>query len=131
MASRMNLNYKFSLIVLIAVQIILISSSQAFCLFINTNQSIHQSSAIIADHTITNMVRLDQIPESAIVQAKNTLHIAYGHTSHGSQITSGMTGLPAFKEAQGGNSSGLFPTFFPTIWISLLSISIIILKRKR
>lgn len=107
MVTRMNLKYKLSLIALIFVQIILISSSQAFCLFINTNQSIHQSSAIIADHTIANMVRLDQIPESAIVQAKNTLHIAYGHTSHGSQITSGMTGLPAFKEAQGG-TDGLY-----------------------
>ena len=32
-----------------------------------------------------------------INQAKATLHIAYGHTSHGSQITDGMTGLAEWK----------------------------------
>ncbi|MCP4022608.1 MAG: DNRLRE domain-containing protein [Desulfobacteraceae bacterium] len=42
---------------------------------------------IIIDHTCTNIW---QIPESAIEQAKADLHVAYGHTSHGSQITSGM-----------------------------------------
>ena len=55
------------------------------------------SQAIIVDHTIVNMVRLDQIPESAINASKSALHIAYGHTSHGSQIISGMTGLITFK----------------------------------
>ena len=42
---------------------------------------------IVIDHTTTD---LSQIPNSAIMQAKSTLHIAYGHTSHGSQLTSGM-----------------------------------------
>jgi len=59
---------------------------------------------IIADHTIMNLVRTDQIPEQAIINAKNTLHIAYGHTSHGSQVITGMDGLPAFKEGLGGSS---------------------------
>lgn len=45
------------------------------------------SGPIIIDHTCTDIW---QIPESAIEQAKNTLHIAYGHTSHGSQLISGM-----------------------------------------
>ncbi|MEN6428480.1 MAG: hypothetical protein ABFE13_24295 [Phycisphaerales bacterium] len=54
--------------------------------------------AIIADHTCTDIT---QIPESAILQAKATLHIAYGHTSHGSQLTTGMTGLVAFANAGG------------------------------
>ncbi|NHJ33284.1 MAG: hypothetical protein FK732_10495 [Asgard group archaeon] len=58
--------------------------------------------AIIADHTIVNRVMYDLIPESAINHSKDTLHIAYGHTSHGSQITTGMSGLPAFKESKGG-----------------------------
>jgi hypothetical protein len=62
----------------------------------------HQGHGIIADHSIVNMVRLDQIPDSAIINAKNKLHIAYGHTSHGSQIITGMDGLPAFKEEKGG-----------------------------
>ncbi len=62
--------------------------------------------AIIADHTIMNMVRLNQIPDSAIINAKNTLHIAYGHTSHGSQITTGMNGLSNFKENYVGTQAG-------------------------
>jgi hypothetical protein len=63
--------------------------------------------AIIADHTIVDKVRLDQVPISAIQNAKNELHIAYGHTSHGSQIITGMDGLPAFKESKGG-ADGLY-----------------------
>jgi hypothetical protein len=43
--------------------------------------------ALVIDHTTADIW---QIPESAIEQAKATLHIAYGHTSHGSQIISGM-----------------------------------------
>ena len=54
--------------------------------------------ALIVDHTCTDITR---IPESAILQAKATLHIAYGHTSHGSQITTGMTGLVAFANRGG------------------------------
>lgn len=63
--------------------------------------------AIVADHTIVNMVRLDQVPESAIINAKNALHVAYGHTSHGSQIITGMDDLPSFKESRGG-TPGLY-----------------------
>jgi hypothetical protein len=44
----------------------------------------------VADHT---RAKLDTIPESAINQAKQNLHIAYGHTSHGSQIITGMSAL--------------------------------------
>jgi len=54
--------------------------------------------ALIVDHTCTDIAR---IPEAAIVQAKATLHIAYGHTSHGSQLTTGMTGLVAFANRGG------------------------------
>ncbi|OQY02293.1 MAG: hypothetical protein B6I20_07055 [Bacteroidetes bacterium 4572_117] len=45
---------------------------------------------IIIDH---NCAKLDPIPADAIQTAKSNLHIAYGHTSHGSQLTTGMTGL--------------------------------------
>ena len=48
------------------------------------------SQAIIIDHTCAF---LEPIPESAIINAKQTLHIAYGHTSHGSQLITGMSGL--------------------------------------
>lgn len=44
---------------------------------------------IIVDH---NCIDLNKIPLAAIIQAKETLHIAYGHTSHGSQLISGMGG---------------------------------------
>ncbi|MBN2102811.1 DNRLRE domain-containing protein [bacterium] len=55
-------------------------------------------SQIIADHTCTDIT---QIPQSAIESAKATLHIAYGHTSHGSQITDGMRGLIEFANNGG------------------------------
>jgi len=53
---------------------------------------------LIIDHTCTD---ISQIPESAIEQAKNNLHIAYGHTSHGSQLTTGMSGLVGFANNGG------------------------------
>jgi hypothetical protein len=42
---------------------------------------------VIIDHNCTD---ISKIPEFAIIQAKERLHIAYGHTSHGSQLISGM-----------------------------------------
>lgn len=53
---------------------------------------------IIVDHTC---IDITEVPEWAIQQAKETLHIAYGHTSHGSQITEGMLYLVGFAN-QGG-----------------------------
>jgi len=52
----------------------------------------------IIDHNCTDIT---YIPESAINQAKTTLHIGYGHTSHGSQLTTGMTGLVGFANNGG------------------------------
>ena len=49
---------------------------------------------MIIDH---NCTKLSSIPAEYIDAAKQTLHIAYGHTSHGSQLTTGMTGLVTFK----------------------------------
>jgi PKD repeat protein len=59
--------------------------------------------AIIVDHTRTN---LNAIPSAFVDQARQTLHIAYGHTSHGSQVTSGMTGLVGFAGAQYAYNTG-------------------------
>lgn len=53
---------------------------------------------IIADHTCTNIT---QIPQAAIENAKRELHIGYGHTSHGSQLTTGMRGLVGFANNGG------------------------------
>ncbi len=48
---------------------------------------------ILIDHTCTDP---SQIPEEWINEAKNELHIAYQHTSHGSQVVTGMNALRAF-----------------------------------
>ena len=56
------------------------------------------SQGIIIDHECTDITL---IPESAINQAKSNLHIAYGHTSHGSQLTTGMSGLVDFANGGG------------------------------
>jgi len=48
----------------------------------------------IADHSAAT---LEKLSSAAIENAKNKLHIAYGHTSHGSQIITGMAGLYNWK----------------------------------
>ncbi|MBN2563145.1 MAG: hypothetical protein JXQ75_19660 [Phycisphaerae bacterium] len=63
--------------------------------------------AIIIDHNDTDITALS---EAAISNAKARLHIGYGHTSHGSQLTDGMTGLIGF--ANGGGLGLSFPTDF-------------------
>lgn len=65
-------------------------------LWFATNQSF--AVPIIADHQCTD---INLIPVAAIQAAKQTLHIGYGHTSHGSQITSGMQGLVDFMNNKG------------------------------
>lgn len=49
---------------------------------------------IIIDHSST---KLASVPSDWISEAKENLHIAYSHTSHGSQLTTGMSGLISFK----------------------------------
>jgi hypothetical protein len=49
---------------------------------------------ILIDHQCT---KLSKIPAEWIEKAKATKHIAYGYTSHGSQIATGMTGLVQWK----------------------------------
>lgn len=53
---------------------------------------------MIIDH---NCTEIDSIPVSAIENAKDSLHIAYGHTSHGSQIITGMNELDDFMGGTG------------------------------
>ena len=45
------------------------------------------SEGIIIDHTCTD---INQVPENWVNQAKDVFKISYGHTSHGSQIVTGM-----------------------------------------
>jgi hypothetical protein len=68
-------------------------------LTVRTDQSwALRSEPLIIDHTC---IDITAFPLGAILQAKATLHIAYGHTSHGSQITSGMSGLVRFANGGG------------------------------
>jgi len=53
--------------------------------------------AIIANH---NSAKLSITPFNWIDSAKVKLHIAYGHTSHGSQLITGMDGLENWKGSQ-------------------------------
>ena len=62
-----------------------------------------QDHDFIIDH---NCTVLSQIPAQAITDAKANLHIAYGHTSHGSQLTTGMTGLVGFAGSEYDYNSG-------------------------
>jgi hypothetical protein len=57
-------------------------------------QNINTDQSRIIDHTC---IDLNMIPLEWIEKAKTDLHIVYGHTSHGSQIISGLLGLTQFK----------------------------------
>ncbi len=70
--------------------------------------SVSFADSIIIDHSCTVIT---EIPEAALEQAKTDLHIAYGHTSHGSQLTTGMTGLITFAN-NGGLGLGYSEDFF-------------------
>jgi hypothetical protein len=52
------------------------------------------TASLIIDH---NNAKLGSVPSTWITSAKGTLHIAYEHTSHGSQLIDGMTGLSSWK----------------------------------
>lgn len=57
---------------------------------------------LIIDHTCIDITK---VPQIWIEAAKSSLHIAYGHTSHGSQITDGMSGLVTFSNGGGKDLS--------------------------
>ena len=59
---------------------------------------------LTVDHRHVDVARLTT---AQIERAKERLHIAYGHTSHGSQITDGMGGLVGF--ANGGGKGMAHP----------------------
>ena len=53
---------------------------------------LYSQEPIIVDHRHTDIT---QIPDHWILQAKQFLRIGYGHTSHGSQL---VTGLEAYRD---------------------------------
>ena len=52
-----------------------------------------QAQPVIIDHTCTD---INQIPQQWIETAKSNLRISYGHTSHGSQLVTGITAIRDF-----------------------------------
>jgi len=58
---------------------------------------------IIIDHTTTD---ISKIPPYWINQAKELLRLSYGHTSHGSQLVSGMETLEGVNTLYSFNTSG-------------------------
>ncbi len=62
---------------------------------------------LIIDHNYRDLTAYTQAQYQL---AKNTLHIAYGHTSHGSQVTTGMSSMVSF--INGGGLGMSMPTNF-------------------
>ena len=65
------------------------------CIFLGVSlmAAVSTQAITLIDHTCTDLSR---IPDSWIQNAKDTLHIAYQHTSHGSQLITGMNSLMTF-----------------------------------
>lgn len=76
------------------ILIVLVSVTISGCEKDDDNNKNTSFEDMIIDHSCTD---LSLIPADWIDSAKYKLHIAYGHTSHGSQLTTGMTGLVDFK----------------------------------
>ena len=74
----------------------LFTATALLCLSMIIIGSATAQSPIIIDHTCTDYT---QIPESWIQTVKDNLLIGYGHTSHGSQL---VTGMQAFEDTYGG-----------------------------
>jgi hypothetical protein len=55
------------------------------------------STTVIANDSVAFEAVLRSIPEEYINAARNDLHIAYQHTSHGTHVSRGMFGLPDFQ----------------------------------
>jgi len=51
---------------------------------------------VIADYSVAKNSVLRRIPKEYIDKARNSLHIAYQHSSHGTHVTKGLFGLPDF-----------------------------------
>ena len=63
----------------------------------NNGNHNNNSSMYIADYSKAKESVLRSIPQEYINAARNNLHIAYQHTSHGTHVSRGMFGLQDFK----------------------------------
>jgi cell division protein FtsL len=66
------------------------------------------AASLVIDH---NHTKLNAYSQSQYQLAKDTLHIAYGHTSHGSQVTTGMSSMVEFIN-DGGLGMSMPQDFF-------------------
>jgi hypothetical protein len=71
--------------------------------FLILNSFFSYGQGLIIDHNCTS---LDYIPVEWINTARQNLHIAYQHTSHGSQLIDGMYGLMNWKGIQYSFNNG-------------------------
>jgi hypothetical protein len=55
------------------------------------------NATIIANDSVATEQMLRAIPDVYLHAARNNLHIAYQHTSHGTHVSYGMFGLPGYK----------------------------------
>ena len=60
----------------------------------NAATDVNATAGFIVDHTKTDLA----IPDIWIAEAKASLHIAYEHTSHGSQLITGMNALEDYPD---------------------------------
>ncbi len=91
MSSLCSIEYEDNMTRLLIFLVLIIAA-------LTLSPSVMAQTAIIANHQCAN---ISQIPTYWITQAKGVLHIAYGHTSHGSQLTDGMTNLVGFMNGLG------------------------------
>ena len=75
----------------------------AAIIIITGSRIIFSQESLIANHAVA---KLSLIPSEWIDSAKAKLHIAYGHTSHGSQLITGMEGLRNWKGAKYAFNNG-------------------------
>ena len=83
----MNKKEKTILFLLLFISLFLFLSCSLSKKVAPVETSANRTEALIIDHTCTN---INHIPEYWIKKAKAEFGISYGHTSHGSQIVSGM-----------------------------------------
>jgi hypothetical protein len=83
-----------------------VQSGNTCILSVPSLPSTNTGGAIIADHTSADA--FDIIPQCWIERAKDQFVIGYGHTSHGSQISSGLWALNTLMNAVNGVPTNLY-----------------------
>lgn len=88
MYNRINFKWLAPLVAIALISLVQCSGNSATNSGGNGNNNIHHDSTYVADHTAP--AAFSSIPASVIRQVRNDYKIFYGHTSHGSQLVTGM-----------------------------------------